>query len=156
MFVLCLDFFFFFFYWFLHHKVEMITSGVLQAIREDAGLGCLPASFTTNADESLNSLLKCKLTTKRMHSQHSPQNSERVGEGFNWKRKVSGILAFTSWRGSVVLCVTRSKGKAFNKVAHAQTIRLENESADVQQSRTFLLILRNSSVGWKSPYHHSR
>ena len=64
----------------------MITSGVLQAIREIAGLGCLPASFTTNARESLNSLLKSKLTTKRMHS---PQNSERVGEGLNWKREVS-------------------------------------------------------------------
>lgn len=34
-----------FYVWFCHHKVDMITSGMLQPMREDAGLGCPPNSF---------------------------------------------------------------------------------------------------------------
>ena len=41
-----------FFDCFFQYKVEMITSSMLQPVREDAGLGCPPASFTTNACES--------------------------------------------------------------------------------------------------------
>ena len=43
----------------------MITSGMLQPMREDAGLGFPPASFTTNACESLNAMLKRKVNYKK-------------------------------------------------------------------------------------------
>ena len=34
------------FEWFIRYKVEMFTSGMLQPMREDAGLGWPPAAFT--------------------------------------------------------------------------------------------------------------
>ena len=43
----------------------MITSGMLQPMKEDAGLGCPPAAFTTKASESLNAVLKRKVSYKK-------------------------------------------------------------------------------------------
>ena len=40
----------------------MMTSGMLQPVREDAGLGC---PFTTNACESINAVLKRKVNYKK-------------------------------------------------------------------------------------------
>ena len=54
-----------FYDWFLQNKVEMITSGMLQPVREDAGLGCPPTSFTTNACETINAVLKGKVNYKK-------------------------------------------------------------------------------------------
>lgn len=47
-----------FYEWFVQNKVEVIVSGMLRPVREDSGLGCPPALFTTNASESLNAVLK--------------------------------------------------------------------------------------------------
>ena len=46
------------FVWFREHKAEVIKQGMLKDTRISAGLGCPPARFTTNATESLNSLIK--------------------------------------------------------------------------------------------------
>ena len=46
-----------FFSWFCNHKVGIITSTMLRPVREQAGLGCPPGSFTTNASETVNSML---------------------------------------------------------------------------------------------------
>ena len=53
-----------FFDWFLHHKVEIITSGMLQPTREGAGLGCPPALFTMNNCESLSLSLQLLVLAK--------------------------------------------------------------------------------------------
>ena len=95
-----------FFDWFVQHKVEMITSGMLQPMREDAGLGFPPASFTTNACESLNAMLKRKVNYKKNelpafvdHLKSLIDEQERVGKGCYWKREISlqkRISAFAS------------------------------------------------------------
>ena len=50
-----------FYSWFCEHKVDSIVSGMLKPVREEAGLGSPPSSFTTNASESLNAMLKRKV-----------------------------------------------------------------------------------------------
>ena len=109
--VLCLD-------WFLHHKVEIITSGMFQPMREDAGLGCPPASFTTNACESLNAVLKHKVNYKKNEvpafvdrlKNLIDEQLERavIGRGKYWFRREFQHLQIEE----LVLYVTRSKGKA--------------------------------------------
>lgn len=54
-----------FYGWFCENKVDLIVSGMLRSVREEAGLGCLPSSFTTNASESLNAMLKRKVNHKK-------------------------------------------------------------------------------------------
>ncbi len=51
--------------WFCDNKVDIMTSGMISSVREDAGLGCPPAHFTTNASESLNAVLKRKVNFKK-------------------------------------------------------------------------------------------
>lgn len=53
--------------WFNEHKAPVVKETMLKQIREDAGLGCPPQSFTTNASETANFILKNKLDYK--HSQ---------------------------------------------------------------------------------------
>ena len=83
-----------FFDWFFQYKVEMITSSMLQPVREDAGLGCPPASFTTNACKSLNAMLKHKVNYKKNelpafvdHLKSLIDEQERARKGCDWKRK---------------------------------------------------------------------
>ena len=54
-----------FYDWFCQHKVEAIASGMLKPIRIEAGLGVPPSSFTTNACESMNAMLKRKVEYKK-------------------------------------------------------------------------------------------
>ena len=51
--------------WFQKHKSGVIKSSMLRPIREKAGLGNPPCSFTTNASESVNAMLKMKVDYKR-------------------------------------------------------------------------------------------
>lgn len=53
-----------FFTWFCTYKVETMKSTMLQPVREEAGLGCPPQTFTTNASETVNSILKCHFQHK--------------------------------------------------------------------------------------------
>ena len=41
--------------WFLHYKANTMKSTMLRPVREEAGLGCPPQQFTTNASEAVNS-----------------------------------------------------------------------------------------------------
>ena len=54
-----------FYEWFCEHKVEVIEQTMLKPIREDALLGCPPCSFTTNASETANSIIKNKVDYKQ-------------------------------------------------------------------------------------------
>lgn len=51
--------------WFKRYKCDMIVNSLLRPVREQAGLGCPPEQFTTNASESVNALLKNKVDYKR-------------------------------------------------------------------------------------------
>ena len=51
--------------WFLTHKVPVIQDSMLRSIREDCGLGSPPNTFTTNACETANSMLKNQAHYKR-------------------------------------------------------------------------------------------
>ena len=51
-----------FFNWFCRHKIDAILSGMLKPVREEAGLGYPPTQFTTNASESLNAMIKRKVS----------------------------------------------------------------------------------------------
>ncbi len=53
-----------FFTWFCQQKVEIMKSTMLRPVREQAGLGCPPQAFTTNASETVNSMLKCHVNYK--------------------------------------------------------------------------------------------
>ena len=50
--------------WFCEHKASVIEEMMLKQIREDAGLGCPPDPFTTNASETANFVLKNKVDYK--------------------------------------------------------------------------------------------
>ena len=52
-------------HWFKRYKCDVITNSLLRPVREQAGLGCPPVPFTTNASESVNVLLKNKVDYKR-------------------------------------------------------------------------------------------
>ena len=47
--------------WFYQHKYSLVKKSMLKSTRCKAGLGDPPASFTTNASESINSVLKHKM-----------------------------------------------------------------------------------------------
>ena len=47
-----------FFEWLCQYKVDNIVSGMFKQVREEAGLGLPSSSFTTNACESINAMLK--------------------------------------------------------------------------------------------------
>ena len=47
--------------WLSRNKAETIRSSMLRAVREDAGLGSPPQAFYTNASESVNNVVKCKI-----------------------------------------------------------------------------------------------
>ena len=51
--------------WFKRYKCGVIQTSLLRPVREQAGLGCPPEQFTTNASESVNALLKNKVDYKR-------------------------------------------------------------------------------------------
>ena len=51
--------------WFKRYKCDTVVASLLRPIREQAGLGCPPEQFTTNASESVNALLKNKVDYKR-------------------------------------------------------------------------------------------
>ena len=51
--------------WFQKYKSNVIKRSMLKPIREKAGLGIPPVSFTTNASESINAMLKKKVDYKR-------------------------------------------------------------------------------------------
>ena len=132
-----------FFDWFFHHKVEMITSGMLQPVREDAGLGCPPASFTTNACESLNAVLKRKVNYKKSelpafvdHLKSLIDEQEReleravIGRGkYRFRRE----FQYLQIEEEVWFRMSRDqREKHLKKVAHAQINCLENETAVAQ------------------------
>ena len=54
-----------FFNWFKEHLCEVITSGMLRSLHEDAGLSVPPSAFSTNASESVNAMLKRKVDYKK-------------------------------------------------------------------------------------------
>ena len=51
--------------YFTAKKASIIRETMLRPIREECGLGCPPDAFTTNASESVNSILKRKVDYKR-------------------------------------------------------------------------------------------
>ena len=53
-----------FFGWSVQHKAETMKSTMLRPIREQAGLGSPPQPFTTNASETVNSVLKSHVNYK--------------------------------------------------------------------------------------------
>ena len=50
-----------FYEWFCEHKAAVGEETMLKPIREDAGLGCPPQVFTTNASETANFILNNKV-----------------------------------------------------------------------------------------------
>jgi hypothetical protein len=134
-----------FFDWFFHYKVEMITSGMLQPMREDTGLGCPPASFTTNACESLNAMLKRKVNYKKNelpafvdHLKSLIDEQEReleravIGRGkYRFRREFQHFQVEEVW-----FRMSRDqREKHLKKVAHAQIKCLESDSADLHKSK---------------------
>ena len=51
--------------WFVAYKSRVLKSSMLKSVREKCGLGSPPVSFTTNASESINAMLKRKVDYKR-------------------------------------------------------------------------------------------
>ena len=51
--------------WFHRHKYSVIKETMLKSVRRNAGLGDPPALFTTNASESVNSLVKNRMDYKK-------------------------------------------------------------------------------------------
>ena len=53
-----------FFEWFTRNKSAQIINTMLKQMREEAGLGSPPAAFTTNASETVNSIIKSHVSYK--------------------------------------------------------------------------------------------
>lgn len=51
--------------WLFKNKVDVIRRTMLRSVREEAGLGCPPDAFYTNASECVNSIIKVKVEYKR-------------------------------------------------------------------------------------------
>ena len=51
--------------WFQSYKVPVIRNSMIKGVREECGLGSPPATFTTNASESANYMLKHKVNYKQ-------------------------------------------------------------------------------------------
>ena len=54
-----------FHYWFVSHEAELFSSCMIHSVRSSAGLGCPPCSYTTNNNESINRVLKEKVSFKK-------------------------------------------------------------------------------------------
>ena len=63
--------------WFMANKSQAICQTMLRSIREDCGLGNPPSTFSTNASESINALLKHKVDYQK---QQLPMFIEKVQE----------------------------------------------------------------------------
>ena len=63
--------------WFMANKPQAIRQTMLRSIREDCGLGNPPSTFSTNASESINALLKHKVDYQK---QQLPMFIEKVQE----------------------------------------------------------------------------
>ena len=50
--------------WFLQHKAHIMKPTMIKSIREEAGLGTPPKPFTTNASETINSVIKAHVSYK--------------------------------------------------------------------------------------------
>ena len=53
-----------FYDWFCQYKVSIVQETMLKFVREEAGLGCPPQPFTTNASQTTNFIFKNKLDYK--------------------------------------------------------------------------------------------
>lgn len=51
--------------WLQKSKIDVIRRTMLRSVREEAGLGCPPDTFYTNASECINSVIKVKVQYKR-------------------------------------------------------------------------------------------
>lgn len=51
--------------WFTTYKSPVLKSSMLKPVRQRCGLGSPPVAFTTNASESVNTMLKKKVDYKR-------------------------------------------------------------------------------------------
>ena len=51
--------------WFVAHKAPVIQDSMLRSVREECRLGSPPSTFTTNACETANSILKNQAHYKR-------------------------------------------------------------------------------------------
>ena len=80
--------------WFQSCKVPVIRSSMIKGVREECGLGSPPATFTTNASESANYMLKHKVNYKQnelpeflekykelVHEQEQEVNKALLGRG---------------------------------------------------------------------------
>ena len=68
--------------WFKRYKCDMMVSSLLRPVREQAGLGCPPEQFTTNASEGVNALLKNKVDCKR---NELPDFLKKLKEVIDWQ-----------------------------------------------------------------------
>ena len=150
-----------FFDWFVQHKVEMITSGMLQPTREDAGLGFPQASFTTNACESLNAMLKREVNYKKNelpafvdHFKSLIDEQEReleravIGRGrYRFRREFQHLQVEEVW-------FRMSQGqreKHLKKVAHSQINCSESQSTESHQSKELSIDPKKFQSGLNIP-----
>ena len=54
-----------FYDWFVRNKSTTIMQTMIKPVREEAGLGSPPESFTTNASETVNSIIKSHVAYKK-------------------------------------------------------------------------------------------
>jgi len=69
--------------WFLAHKAEDFKSSAIHPVREHCGLGIPPDTFTTNASETINSVLKSKVDCQNSWTECGPwlMNSSKSLKG---------------------------------------------------------------------------
>lgn len=127
----------------------MITSGMLQPMR-DVGLDCSPASFATNACESLNAMLKRKVNYKKNKLPAFVDHLKSlIDEQESWKGLLleeGNIASEENFQHlQVEVWFRMSRDQHLKKVAHSQINCSEDQSTESHQSKE-LSIPRNSNI----------
>lgn len=115
-----------FYQWFQNTQVELFCSSMIQSVRSCAGLGSPPQAYTTNNNESINSLLKHKIQYKK---QEWPQFNSKMydlvmEQQEEFKKAICGS-------GEYELC---DEYKDF-EVPHSQWLKMTPEQREVKIDR---------------------
>ena len=127
-----------FYLWLCEHKVDIIEQTMLKEVREDAHLGCPPTSFTTNASETINFVLKNKVDYKECQLVEFVQKLKQVVD--DQEKEVEKAV------------IQRGKYRFKSQFKHLEVSEVQWYKMTPQQRRKHLDRVARASVGNEPSY----
>ena len=118
--------------WFVHYKVPIIKATMIKNIREEACLGVPPEPFTTNASETINSVIKSHVEYKKS------QLTEFIAKLRQYLEVGRAVIG-------------RGKYKFKEEYAHLEVEESKWFKMDKQQCEVYLQRVTSQSVSKSSP-----